>query len=104
MSFSAVLGSAQPGSISVGNPGAVSVPSGAISLSAAAQLAAPGVRGAAGACALAASPSLSCSYLSARITLSANSMFPANGTGLYGPAGDSSTVVVPGVIDGVFDA
>lgn len=56
-----------------------------------------------GAASLSASPSLSCSYLSARITLSANSMFPANGTGTYGPPGDSSTVVVPGVIDGVFD-
>jgi hypothetical protein len=57
-----------------------------------------------GAASLSASPSLSCSCLSARITLSANSMFPANGPGTYGPPGDSSTVVVPGVIDGVFDA
>jgi hypothetical protein len=57
-----------------------------------------------GAASLSASPSLSCSYLAARITLSANSMFPANGTGTYGPPGDFSTVVVPGVIDGVFDA
>jgi hypothetical protein len=56
-----------------------------------------------GAASLSASPSLSCSYLSARITLSANSMFPANGPGFYGPPGDSSTVVVPGVADGVFD-
>jgi hypothetical protein len=56
-----------------------------------------------GAASLSASPSLSCSYLPARITLSAISMFPANGTGVYGPPGDSSTVVVPGVIDGVFD-
>jgi hypothetical protein len=54
--------------------------------------------------ALSASPSLSCSYLSARITISAISMFQANGPGVYGPPGDSSTVVVPGVIDGVFDA
>jgi hypothetical protein len=56
-----------------------------------------------GAALLSASPSLSCSCLTARITLSANSMFPANGPGFYGQPGDSSTVVVPGVIDGVFD-
>jgi hypothetical protein len=56
-----------------------------------------------GAAALSASPSLSCSYLTARITLSAITMFPDKDQGIYGPSGDSSTVVVPGVIDGVFD-
>jgi hypothetical protein len=57
----------------------------------------------AGAASLSASPSLSCSYLSARITISATTMFPGKDQGIYGPSGDSSTVVVPGVIDGVFD-
>jgi len=54
--------------------------------------------------ALAAVPSLACSYLSARIVLAANSMFPDNATGTYGTQEPDSVVRVPGVIDGLYDS
>jgi hypothetical protein len=52
---------------------------------------------------LSADPSLACSYLSARITISANTMFPGNSLGIFGAPESFSVVVVPGVIEGIYD-
>lgn len=54
------------------------------------------------AAAMAAAPALTCSYLSARIVISADTMFPANQSGTYGAAEAETTVIVPGVIDGTY--
>jgi hypothetical protein len=55
-----------------------------------------------GAAALSASPRLACSYLSARIVMAANIMFPDNQSGIYGAAEAETTVTVPGVTDGIY--
>jgi hypothetical protein len=52
--------------------------------------------------ALSAVPVLACSYLSARIIMAANTMFPANQSGAYGPAEAYTAVTVPGVTDGIY--
>lgn len=49
-----------------------------------------------------ASPALTCSFLSARIVMAANTMFPANQSGTYGALEAETTVTVPGVIDGIY--
>ncbi len=49
-----------------------------------------------------ASASLTCSFLSARIAMAANTMFPANQSGTYGATDAETTVTVPGVIDGIY--
>jgi hypothetical protein len=51
---------------------------------------------------LAASPVLACSYLSARVVMAANIMFPANQSGTYGASEPETTVTVPGVTDGIY--
>jgi hypothetical protein len=52
--------------------------------------------------ALSAAPALACSYLSARIVMATNTMFPANQTGTYGATEAETTVTVPGVTDGIY--
>lgn len=52
--------------------------------------------------ALSAAPSLACFYLSARIVMTANTMFPANQRGTYGATEAETTVTVPGVTDGIY--
>lgn len=56
-----------------------------------------------GAAALAAAPSLKCSYLSARITMQTNTLSLDNSLGTYGTPEPVSVIVVPGVIDGIYD-
>ena len=56
-----------------------------------------------GAAALAASPSLTCSYLSARITMNTNTLSLDNSLGTYGTPEPVSVIAVPGVIDGIYD-
>lgn len=55
-----------------------------------------------GAALLSAAPALTCSYLSARIVMSTATMFPANQSGTYGASEAETTVIVPGVIDGIY--
>lgn len=52
--------------------------------------------------ALSAAPVLACSYLSARIVMAANTIFPDNQSGAYGAAEAYTTVIVPGVTDGIY--
>jgi hypothetical protein len=52
--------------------------------------------------AFSAAPSVTCFYLSARITMSANTMFPANQSGTYGATEAETTLIVPGVRDGIY--
>jgi hypothetical protein len=52
--------------------------------------------------ALSAAPALTCFYLSARIVMAANTMFPANQTGAYGAVEAETTVTVPGITDGIY--
>lgn len=49
-----------------------------------------------------AAATLTCSFLSARIVMAANTMFPANQLGTYGASEAETTVTVPGVIDGIY--
>jgi hypothetical protein len=51
---------------------------------------------------LSASAVLTCSYLSARIVMAANIMFPANQRGTYGVSEAETAVTVPGVTDGTY--
>lgn len=51
---------------------------------------------------LSAGPALTCFYLSARIVMAANTMFPANQSGTYGALEAETTVTVPGVTDGIY--
>lgn len=45
---------------------------------------------------------LTCSYLSARIVMATNIMFPANQLGTYGATEAETTVTVPGITDGIY--
>jgi hypothetical protein len=51
---------------------------------------------------LSARPSLACSYLSVRIIMATDTMFPANQLGTYGVTEAETTVTVPGVTDGIY--
>lgn len=55
-----------------------------------------------GAAALSAAPRLTCLFLSARVVMAANTMFPANQAGTYGATEAETTVTVPGVTDGIY--
>jgi hypothetical protein len=52
--------------------------------------------------AFSAVPALACFYLSARIVMAANTMLPASQPGTYGDVEPETTVVVPGVTDGIY--
>jgi hypothetical protein len=51
--------------------------------------------------ALSAQPALRCSVLTQRITISPGNVQP--GSQVYGPLATDSYVVVPGIIDGIYD-
>jgi hypothetical protein len=51
---------------------------------------------------LAAAPALACAFLSARVTMSATTMFPGNQRGTYGAIEAETTVTVPGITDGTY--
>jgi hypothetical protein len=51
---------------------------------------------------LSAAAVLTCSYLSARITMATATMFPGNQRGTYGAVEDETSVTVPGVTDGIY--
>lgn len=55
-----------------------------------------------GSAAFSAAPALTCFYLSARIVMAQNTMFPANQSGTYGATEAETTVTVPGVTDGIY--
>lgn len=52
--------------------------------------------------ALSAAPVLRCFFLSARIVMAQNTMFPDNQRGTYGATESATTVTVPGVTDGIY--
>jgi hypothetical protein len=54
------------------------------------------------AAALAAAPVLSCATISQRITVSPGNLHPGS-SGVYGPLATDSFVMVPGLIDGIYD-
>jgi hypothetical protein len=51
---------------------------------------------------LAAHPLLTCSVMSQRITITPGNVHPG-GLGVYGPLTNDSSVLVPGLSDGIFD-
>jgi len=100
---------AVPAAAALSAPGALSA-HGTLSVRAAASAAALARLSAAGAvpvtagAALGASAVLTCSYLPARIVIAANIMFPDNQSGIYGASEAETTVIVPGVTDGIYSS
>jgi len=49
-----------------------------------------------------AAPRLTCSSLFVRIVMATDTLFPANQLGTYGASEAETTVIVPGITDGIY--